>query len=149
MITYAERVLFRPMHMRLLGEVQDRVARISSAWENELRCHELARAVWLVVYGRRRKHRLVVVDGKCGPIEHSWLCFLDSIILDPYVPGRAPAVQLIDPFVGSYRPGEPRHDIRHSIVNQLVIEMRGGETSRTRRKKLMEISSSSHTACSQ
>lgn len=140
MITYAERVIFRPKHIRLLRKVQESVGRVSKAWGNELRCHELARAVWLVVYGRRRKHRLVVVDGKCGPIEHSWLCFPDGMILDPYVPGRAPAVQIIDPFVGTYRPGETRHDIRHSIVHQLVIEMRGGVTSRTRRKKLMEIS---------
>ena len=146
MITYAECVLFRPMHNRLLREVQEHVARISNTWGNELRCHELARAVWLVTYGRRRKHRLVVVDGKCGPIEHSWLCFPDSIILDPYVPGRAPAVQLIDPFVGAYRPGDRRHDIRHSMVNQLVIEMGGGVTSLARRKKLMEISPGSLSA---
>ena len=61
--------------------------------------HELARAIQIVTYGSG--HTLVVVDGKCGPIEHSWLCFSDGVILDPYVPGRMPAVQLIDPIVGA------------------------------------------------
>jgi hypothetical protein len=72
------------------------------------------------------EHVLDVLDGKCGPIEHSWLLFSDGVILDPYVPGRLPAVQLVDPIVGSaYRPGPRRDDIRESIVDRLVREMRG------------------------
>src|SRR5437763_1419140 len=82
---------------------------------NELRCHELARAVHLVVHAR--EYKLVVVDGKCGPIEHSWIHLSDGVILDPYVPGRMPAVQLVDLVVGTaYRPGAPRDDIRQAVV---------------------------------
>jgi hypothetical protein len=123
-ITYAERACFREDHLRIRDRVETYVGRVSKAWGNDLRCHELARAV----------HRrlvdsltlvLTVVDGKCGPVEHTWLCFPDGVILDPYVPGRLPAVQIIDSIVGTaYRPGEPRSDIRQTIVDQLVLEMR-------------------------
>jgi hypothetical protein len=120
-ITYAERVCFHPLHLRTLKRVEACVGRISDAWGNELRCHELARAVRLVISDEIVP---VVVDGKCGPVEHSWLCFSDGVIIDPYVPGRLPAVQIVDPIVGAaYRPGAPRDDIRQSIVDQLVLEM--------------------------
>lgn len=126
MITYAERVCFRGRHLELRAHVETLVSRVSNAWGNELRCHELARAVARVV----GEHGMIVVDGKCGPIEHSWL-FLPAVeisaavILDPYVPGRLPAVQLIDLVVGTaYRPGMPRSDIRTAVVDRLVAEMR-------------------------
>lgn len=120
MITYAERVCFRPRHVEILGRVEAYVSRVSSAWGNELRCHELSRAVRLVLDNQK----LYVIDGKCGPIEHSWLRFVDSVILDPYVPGRLPAVQIVDPIVGTaYRPGEARADVRQTIVDRLVREM--------------------------
>ena len=126
MITYAERACFREAHLRLFARVETYVARVSSAWGNELRCHELSRAVHLVVYAS--EHKLDVVDGKCGPIEHSWLRFSDGVILDPYAPGRMPAVQLVDPIVGTaYRPGSPRADIRQAIVDRLVLEMHGDD----------------------
>ena len=122
MITYAERVCFREAHLRLLARVEACVARVSNAWGNELRCHELARAAAEVL----NDVTLEVVDGKCGPVEHTWLVLSDGAILDPYVPGRLPAVQLVDPLVGAmYRPDAPRDDIRQAIVDQLVIEMRG------------------------
>jgi hypothetical protein len=123
-ITYAERVCFEPSHIKLLARVEAYVARVSPSWGNELRCHELARAVQLVVHDR--EHKLLVVDGKCGPIEHSWLLVAGRVILDPYAPGRLPAVQLVDLVVGTaYRPGVPRSDIRQPVINQLVAEMRG------------------------
>jgi hypothetical protein len=123
MITYAERICFRPSHLRLLYRVEAYVARVSPSWGNELRCHELARAVHRVVH--EDEHKLLVVDGKCGPIEHSWLYLDGAVILDPYAPGRLPAVQLIDLVVGSaYRPGTSRTDIRQAVVNRLVREMR-------------------------
>lgn len=124
MITYAARVCFREEHLRLLDRVDAYVNRVSSSWGNELRCHELARAVHLVVY--EHAHKLLVIDGKCGPIEHSWLYLEDHVILDPYAPGRLPAVQLVDLVVGTaYKPGAPRDDIRQVIVDRLVAEMRG------------------------
>lgn len=124
MITYAERVCFSPSQLRLLSRVEACVARVSPSWGNELRCHELSRAVHLVVSDRQ--HKMIVVDGKCGPIEHSWIYVADQVILDPYVPGRMPAVQLVDLVVGTaYRPGPTRDDIRQAIVDRLVLEMRG------------------------
>jgi len=121
-LTYAERVCFRKEHLRLLTRVEAYVGRVSSSWGNELRCHELVRA--LVVY--ESAHKLLVIDGKCGPIEHSWLYLDDHVILDPYAPGRFPAVQLVDLVVGTaYRPGTPRGDIRQAVVDRLVAEMRG------------------------
>jgi hypothetical protein len=122
-ITYAERVCFRDLHLRLRSRVESHVARVSSSWGNELRCHELARAIQLV----EGEHDLELFDGKCGPIEHSWLRFSDGVILDPYAPGRLPAVQIVDPIVGvAYQPADLRNDIRQSIVALLVREM-GGE----------------------
>ena len=126
MITYAERSCFSELHLRLLARVKKHVAHVSRAWGNELRCHELARAVQAALSARDPDHKLDVVDGKCGPIEHSWLQFSDGVILDPYVPGRMPAVQIIDPIVGTaYRPSAPRSDIQQAIVDRLVLEMRG------------------------
>lgn len=121
MITYAERACFRPSHVRLLALVEACVARVSDAWGNELRCHELARAVRRVIGDRA----LTVVDGHCGPVEHSWLRGADGVIFDAYVPGRLPAVQVVDTIVArSYRPGPPRRDIRRALVRRLVVEMR-------------------------
>jgi hypothetical protein len=120
-ITYAERSCFQPPHLRTLSRAQELVARVSSAWGNELRCHELARAVQRVI----GDSTLTVVDGHCGPVEHSWLRFSDGAILDPYVPGRLPAVQIVDAIVAAaYRVGVPRRDIRRSIIDRLVVEMR-------------------------
>lgn len=123
MITYAERACFREQHLQIFARVEAYVARVSNTWGNELRCHELARAVHQVV---NAPLALEIVDGKCGPIEHSWLCSSEGVIFDPYAPGRMPAVQIIDPIVGTaYRPGTPRTDIRQMIVDRLVLEMRG------------------------
>jgi hypothetical protein len=120
-ITYAERACFRPSHLRLLSRIEALVARVSDAWGNELRCHELARAIRRVIGDRT----LVVVDGHCGPVEHSWLRCADGVIVDAYVPGRLPAVQIVDTIVaGLYRPGPERRDIRRAIVTRLVGEMR-------------------------
>lgn len=124
MITYAERACFRESHLQAFSRVESYVARVSRAWGNELRCHELARAIHQVVYDDG-KYTLAVIDGYCGPIEHSWLRFSDGVIIDPYVPGRLPAVQIVDPIVGTaYSPSTPRNDIRQSIVDRLVVEMR-------------------------
>jgi hypothetical protein len=125
MITYAERVCFQPRHLLVFARVQVLVARVADTWGNELRCHELARAVHAVVADRT----LTVVDGHCGPVEHSWLRFSDGLIIDAYVPGRLPSVQIVDSIVGAmYRPGPARTDIGQSIVDRLVTEM-GGKSS--------------------
>jgi len=126
MITYAERRCFQSIHTKLFRHARKYVTRIPDYWGNELRCHELARAVHAVLHELHEPgYKLEVVDGRCGPVEHSWLSWSDGVILDVYAPGRLPAVQLVDPLVGAYRPGTPRQDIKQSIVNQLVFEIRG------------------------
>ena len=101
------------------------MARVSDAWGNELRCHELARAIRRVIGDRT----LLVVDGHCGPVEHSWLRCADGVIVDAYVPGRLPSVQIVDSIVaGLYRPGPARRDIRRAIVTRLVGEMLGARS---------------------
>lgn len=122
MITYAERACFQPRHLRVLARVQALIARVSDTWGNELRCHELARATHVVV----ADSTVTVVDGQCGPVEHSWLRFSDGLILDAYVPGRLPSVQIVDSIVGAmYRLGPARTDICQPIVDRLVTEMGG------------------------
>lgn len=125
MITYAERKCFQQSHLRLLALVEAYVECVAPTWGNELRCHELARAVHLAVYAD--EYKLDVVDGHCGPVEHSWLRCSNGVILDVYAPGRLPAVQLVDPLigVGTYRPGKLRRDVRQEIVDRLVVEMGG------------------------
>jgi hypothetical protein len=124
-ITYAERVCFQQRHLHVFARIQALVARVADTWGNELRCHELARAVHAVV----DDSALTVVDGHCGPVEHSWLRFSDGLIIDAYVPGRLPSVQIVDSIVGAmYRSGPARVDIDQSIVDRLVTEM-GGKSS--------------------
>ena len=102
------------------------MAHVSDGWGNELRCHELARAIHHVIGDRT----LVVVDGHCGPVEHSWLRCADGVIIDAYVPGRLPSVQIVDTIVaGPYRPGPERRDIRGEIVDQLIVEMRDARSA--------------------
>jgi hypothetical protein len=109
MIPYAARECFNVTHCTAWTLAQQLVSRVSNTWLNELRCHELARAV----QQQMPPYDLAILDGHCGPIEHSWLCFSDGVIIDPYVPGRMPAVQLIDPIAATrlYRIGVYRTDI--------------------------------------
>jgi hypothetical protein len=124
-ITYAERACFHSAHTCTLARTQTLVARVSDTWGNELRCHELARAIRRVL----ADSTLTVVDGHCGPVEHSWLRFSDGSILDPYVPGRLPAVQIVDAIMATaYRPGARRDDVRQAVVQRLVGEMHGDIT---------------------
>lgn len=126
MITYAERKIFTVRHRNALEYATARVERVGSRWKDELRCHELTRAVMRTAFWDASKAwGLTVIDGKCGPVEHSWLQFDDGIALDIYAPGRYPSVQLVDGFIGSYTKGAARTDINESLVNQLVHEMRG------------------------
>lgn len=130
MITYAERVCFKPRHLDMLRRAADLVARVSPSWGNELRCHELARAVSTVLQtttGRLDYHDVRLYDGKCGPVEHTWLEFGDDgVILDVYAPGRLPAVQLVDPIVAAtlYTSRTIREDIRGDVIARLCKEMR-------------------------
>ena len=108
----------------------------------EIRCHELARAVAKALTRPDRflwagAQRLVVEDGRFCPwptgpaIEHSWIEISDKgklkfALLDVYAIGRMPQVQLIDGASGlhrltaSYYLGPKRDDIRHDVVEWLL-----------------------------
>lgn len=106
---------------------------------DEVRCHELARAVGEVLELPPK----CVQDGYYGFVEHSWLWVPAPPgvtltkrlgwphILDVYAVGQLPQVRLLDcgstalPHVGwSYRPDSPRTDIDENVVKSLVRAMR-------------------------
>jgi hypothetical protein len=135
-IPYAQREVFTPLTLDLLQHAEMFIARVSSQWGNELRCHELARAAFLVLV-QISAYKMRVVDGVVGIVDHSWIEIAANdrydrnrsrmVILDVYCPGRLPQVQLVDSFVflrPTYEEREPRGDIREEIVQRLVKQMR-------------------------
>lgn len=92
--------------------------------EKDLRCHELARAM-------SRMTGLSVVDGKFGPVDHSWLVFgTREAVLDVYVVGGFPPVQLASwadevpsllQSARKYKRGPYRDDVREEVVKDLVL----------------------------
>jgi hypothetical protein len=119
--TYAERKIFTRDQLALLAWASDRVSWISAKWE-------LARAVWQLWHVGIGAHNtgaaVIVIDGKYGPVEHSWLRCHNGTVLDVYVPGQLPSVQLVDSMMSmKYVAGKPRTDIDQKIVQQLIKEM--------------------------
>lgn len=133
MISYAAREVFTNQEQLLRLGVEGWLRKLShdADPEGEVRCHELVRAV-AIILGWDAKKR--VADGWYGMVEHSWLWTQDREkysappnILDVYAVGRLPQVQLIHsttnlPF--EYRRGAIRTDIRRSVVKRLVLAMR-------------------------
>lgn len=124
MKSYAEREVFHEDALAALDVASALVDRVGDHWGSELRCHELARAVG-------RTLGLEIVDGKCHAVEHSWLLVHqgeETFVLDVYVPGRVPSVQLVHASHWAlglgYMPGERRDDIREDVVERLVEEMK-------------------------
>ncbi|HSN25518.1 MAG TPA: hypothetical protein VLT45_04510 [Kofleriaceae bacterium] len=131
MWSYSERKVFDSHHMlvyeqacKLVDAITPGLAEFRAPGQDiELRCHELARAVSLALAAH---HTLIVIDGKLGPIEHTWLWIATErpMILDVYTPGRMPQVQLIDVLVSlsgtGYVRGRQRRDIDHPRVDALV-----------------------------
>jgi len=134
MKSYSERHFFAPPLIDLLEVAREFVEQVE--WTgDELRCHELTRAVGRFL-GLPAD---CVQDGYYGFADHSWLWVpgppTDVItqrvgwpdILDVYCVGRLPQVQLVLgknpslPHVGwAYRPDKARTDIKTHIVDQLV-----------------------------
>lgn len=132
---YAECEIFSKRELKLLQTAQALVRRVPGRVQPRrgvraqwVRCHELARAIGKIL-------KLEVADGWYGFVEHSWLWTSRSQridgqhlgplpnILDLYVPGRLPQVQLVhtSATVGlQYRPGSPRDDINDELVAQLA-----------------------------
>ena len=154
MTPYVQREVFRSFEQCIFSEAVRLVAYVGNQWgtdlacgEEELRCHELARAVYemLSVYVMRSDlEYLRVVDGVVGMVEHSWIEIATypgrtqrertrrNVILDVYCPGRLPQVQLIDTFCllkPLYEERVRRNDIREDIVTRVVEEMRGRRAS--------------------
>jgi len=146
MKSYAEREIFGSYAITIWMDAVTYVSRVGAMWGNELRCHELARAAHRALSAehaerlRTWKVGLTVVDGRLGPIEHSWITYAPPApigqpyrdaprrahVLDVYCPGRLPQVQLIDgssTISREYHAGPAREDIDQAIVDSLVQEM--------------------------
>jgi len=100
MIGYAQREIFTPLELKLRDHANTLVAIAPYEIDGEpVRCHELARAIGAVL-GLQHE------DGRFGFVEHTWLWtkpidrehapWMLPNILDVYVPGSVPQVQLID-----------------------------------------------------
>lgn len=105
--------------------------------DNPVRCHELARAVARALADTPYGH-VEVVDGHFGMVEHSWISLDRETILDVYVPGSAPMVQLVHfspllPSYRSYKRGAVRTDIDWERVAKIVSQMR------TTRERLCDV----------
>ncbi len=106
----------------LLPHHEDRQRRL-------IRCHELARVVERLLRpaadDTRVRREWVVIDGKFGPVDHSWLMY-GSAFLDVYAVGRLPMVQLLEPTFGVYpfKAGQERDDIREDVIEELLEEIR-------------------------
>lgn len=113
---YAATSILTPSEIALWERAKALVASVPEEWG--VRCHELARAVGAAL-------ELPVVDGHYGIVEHSWCKVGRYRILDPYVPGSLPPVQLHDighalPHRRAYKPGESRDDIDTEMVDRLT-----------------------------
>ena len=131
---YAEREVFSQRELELLSRATALVRRMPHEFEGqEIRCHELARIV-------RAFLALPVADGFYGVgVEHSWI-WTDAPALEPhrwdlpnildvYVPGQLPQVQLIHTATAlplNYRLGAPMpmDDVRWRVVEHFVEELR-------------------------
>jgi len=132
MQSFAEQI-FTPRERMCLIYARYVVESLPEPEGEPLRCHEVARVVvWCL---DPKGHVLTPIDGLYGEVEHSWILIRGSQpvrVLDPYVVGRLPQVQLIDPFVPGaerfnwYRAGRPRTDIDWALVRELVWYIHAG-----------------------
>jgi hypothetical protein len=106
MIGYAEREVFSAREKHLFRMATMLVSRVPYALDGQpVRCHELARAVGRVL-------ELTHEDGRFGFVEHTWLWtepkdhpkfaapWVLPNVLDVYVPGSMPQVQLVHMATG-------------------------------------------------
>jgi hypothetical protein len=125
LIGYAERCCLLPGAVeayRRACVLVDRVSHVDRAG-NEVRCHELSRAVahQLTAIGTK----VEVVDGSLWWIDHSWILLpgqVEGALLDVYAPGRVPQVQLLHDHhvvTRGYERGPARLDVRTDVVDVL------------------------------
>lgn len=132
---YAATEVFSKVERQLLIEAKKIVARLplKDSGGRYVRCHEVARLVGTIL-------GLQVTDGHYGMVEHSWLwtskfepLSLRPNVLDAYVVGRMPLVQLVHtsahlPF--EYRRGDKRRDIRPKVMDELFRALKSKGSSR-------------------
>lgn len=134
MKSYVEREVFDAYVLQIYSAAARRIAAVGEHWGNELRCHELVRAVWRA--NGWQHSGVSPVDGRMGAVEHSWMVIHSSgpprwhvvtpVILDVYCPGRMPQVQLIHAhwsIARDYLPGDWRTDIKLDVIDKLIAEM--------------------------
>lgn len=139
MIGYAEAFIFDPTAIDIFHRATAFVALLDGPFDETIRCHELARAVATVLNLPDLGIRSLVLDGKLGVLEHSWIQLscktpdgCTPVGLEVYAPGRLPLVQLVDmssylvPGLNSrdYKVCGERTDINWALVEQLVAKMR-------------------------
>jgi hypothetical protein len=137
MKSYSEREIFTFHELLLFHQANCYIDAVRKIVDDsvEIRCHELARAVGLLL-------NLPYQDGYYGFVDHTWLwtaplptTIIGRInfpnILDVYSVGSLPMVRLVDarhtslPHVGwAYRPDKERTDINMQLVHVLVNRMR-------------------------
>jgi hypothetical protein len=114
--------------LKMATQLVAAVPYIEDVNKKPVRCHELARAVAKVL-------KLRVHDGTFGAVEHSWIALAHqkrpahphyARVLDVYVPGALPQVQIVDTYAllpYRYDPGTERVDIREDVVEWLLKKM--------------------------
>jgi hypothetical protein len=140
MRSYSELTVFDDRERRLFHLATELVSELPTYEFSPgelLRCHELARAVGKAL-------GLPFCDGRFGFVEHSWLWIpkegkaFDGFrpghkwqlppILDVYVPGAMPQVQLIDAsssgLPARYVYGNPRTDINETVVDVVFCKLK-------------------------
>lgn len=107
--------------------------------KERLRCHELVRIVANVIVFDPPSYEpffippFVIVDGKYGHVDHSWIeireRISEDVILDVYAPGQMPQVQMIDtawvlPHKKIYVAGDQRDDIKWGTIHRHTEELK-------------------------
>lgn len=130
MISYTERRVF-PEPLLKAFRLSQRVVDLVDDVDESLRCHELARVVARVLCDN--DYVVQVQDGVLQTgvnFEHSWLtmrCGSTAVILDPYVVGRVPQVQMIDVelrLASQYVSKGPRTDVDLGRVSSELDRIR-------------------------
>lgn len=127
MVGYAASHVFSSREIDLLEQAESIVARIRE--DPDLRCHEVARIVSVLLAVGEVQDGLYLASPKGVPAEHSWILLdhpMADHVLDVYAVGRLPMVQLVDidlPLMSPYAAGPRRQDIRQGLVDRIVAEM--------------------------
>lgn len=132
--------VFTPLMVEYLHHAENIVKLLPDKIEGNLvRCHEVARVVQRALkrYVSFKNLTTAVLDGRCGPMPHSFILVTEIVytdahqhkaILDPYCVGRLPQVQLVSlmpPHLELYKPGPlMSDDINHRHIDIMADVLR-------------------------